>query len=76
MQDLLGEAHDLCVLRESLVALAAPDDEMLLLAWRERIAAEYARRIGEYRRMVQGAYGIWERWRRMLNEELDARGEP
>lgn len=76
VQDLLGEAHDLCVLRESLVAQAAPDDEMLLLAWRERIAAEYGRRIGEYRRMVQGAYGIWERWRRMLDEELDARGEP
>lgn len=72
VQDLLGEAHDLCVLRESLIELAGPGDAEQLAQWKMRLSREYTRRIRTYRRMAVGAWGVWGRWRSMLTGALQA----
>jgi CHAD domain-containing protein len=71
VQDLLGEVHDLDVLWS--VASRAPvfPDAESRMGWQQRIEAERARRIEEYKVKAAGKDSLWQAWR----EELPNRKE-
>jgi CHAD domain-containing protein len=76
MQDLLGEVHDLDVLSETILKLAAAEIEGSGQAWLERIAVERNNRLESYRQLTLGKTNIWHEWRKGLPEgaRLEAAG--
>src|SRR5215469_2933329 len=63
MQDLLGEVHDLDVLRVDLRRESAKLLPVDLTMWLEKIAAERKRRLGEFRLKTSGPNSPWIVWR-------------
>jgi len=62
LQDILGEVHDLDVLRAMIRAHAAiPADECL--RWQKRVAEERQKRLDLYRHKMIGKHSLWHVWR-------------
>jgi len=66
VQDLLGEAHDLDVLAETIARVAGDEPEEVRARWRERIAAERQLRLEEYRELSMGEKRLWQDWKEGL----------
>ena len=62
MQDLLGDVHDLDVLRKALREIGS-SDPVALERWEQVIEAERAQRLRAYRRPTSGAASLWTVWR-------------
>jgi len=61
VQDILGEAHDLDVLRAIIKQKAAGDDE-LRAEWERTIERERAARLQDYREIAVGKNNMWQEW--------------
>jgi CHAD domain-containing protein/HD superfamily phosphodiesterase len=66
LQDLLGEVHDLDVLWNTAVQIAAFPDPENRNRWREKLNQERTRRIARYREKTIGKESLWRRWRAEL----------
>jgi CHAD domain-containing protein len=66
VQDLLGDVHDLDVLKETVEQVAGQESEEVKNGWRERIATERSARLEEYRQLCMGAKGLWLEWKEGL----------
>ena len=62
-QDLLGEVHDLDVLAGTIEKVAGEEPEQSREGWRQRIGAERAARLEEYRQMCMGERRLWQEWK-------------
>jgi CHAD domain-containing protein len=67
MQDLLGELHDLDVLRADIRKHTAKLDEAAVAAWLERIDGERKKRLDEFRSMAADKESRWIVWRAGFN---------
>lgn len=63
MQDLLGDVHDLDVLRSDIKKEAAGLPPAEVAAWMEKIAAERKVRLNEFRAMTSARNSPWLVWR-------------
>lgn len=63
LQDGLGEAHDLDMLRTALARHRPTFDAGARARWRKRIEAERRARLDAYRRLALGGRSVWVRWR-------------
>jgi CHAD domain-containing protein len=74
VQDLLGEIHDLDVLRAMVKEHAAASFVTERGAWEESIERERHERIEKYRRLTLGTTSLWNQWRLGLpsNGEIEA----
>jgi CHAD domain-containing protein len=74
VQDLLGDAHDLDVLKETVESAAVGDAEASRRIWREILARERSERIAAYRQLMVGSTSLWSAWRHALphGERLQA----
>ena len=66
LQDLLGEVHDLDVLKTTIAEVAAADSGEARAAWEERIASERFQRTETYRQLTLGRTSLWQTWRQGL----------
>jgi CHAD domain-containing protein len=66
LQDALGDAHDLDVLRIALRAVRPAFDAALLAGWLERIEQVRRERLKEYHQKTTGKNSLWPAWRRHL----------
>lgn len=66
VQDLLGEVHDLDVLRGELASMHREVPEKARKSWRTRIEFERASRLEEYRRIATTGRTVWSQWRSAL----------
>ena len=66
LQDALGDAHDLDVLRMALRAVRPAFDAAHLLPWFERIEQVRRDRLREYHQNTTGNSSLWCSWRRHL----------
>jgi CHAD domain-containing protein len=66
LQDLLGEVHDLDVLRETLPEAGPAFDTAAQARWNEVIDRERRSRLDEYRREMAGRSALWPIWRSEL----------
>jgi CHAD domain-containing protein len=58
VQDLLGEIHDLDVLRQTSASLGATS-----AAWEQKLSSEREKRLAQYRELMCGAQSLWLAWR-------------
>lgn len=63
MQDLLGDVHDLDVLRTDIKKESAKIPAVEVAAWMEKIAAERKMRLDEFRAMTAAKNSLWLVWR-------------
>jgi CHAD domain-containing protein len=63
MQDLLGELHDLDVLRSTVRRLGANFDALVLAQWLEKIDVERRARLDEFRAKTANGNSPWLIWR-------------
>jgi CHAD domain-containing protein len=63
LQDMLGEIHDLDVLREAVKKSDFLETEDSLKLWQEIIARERHERIETYRQLTLGKTSLWYIWR-------------
>jgi CHAD domain-containing protein len=63
LQDLLGEMHDLHVLRQTALEIHAFRGDEVRHKWREWIQEEIHQRLEIYRRKMQGESPLWQVWR-------------
>ena len=68
LQDLLGEVHDLDVLRDSLPEAGPAFDAEAQDRWHAAIERERQSRLDEYRRAMAGRGALWPDWRAELPE--------
>jgi CHAD domain-containing protein len=73
VQDLLGEIHDLDVVRESVLSVCASADAAALQRWGEVIAAERLQRVQRYAELMSGESSLWRVWRSALPQGKAAR---
>jgi len=73
VQDLLGEIHDLDILRESILSVCAAADPAAQQQWEEIIAAERLQRIQRYSELMSGERSLWRIWRSALPQGKAAR---
>ena len=66
LQDLLGEVHDLDVLKAIAVEVVAFPGVESRDHWREKLNAERAQRIERYREKMVGRQSLWRVWRAEL----------
>jgi len=66
LQDLLGEVHDLDVLREIIKQRATGDIANLLPEWERTIERQRAARLQEYRDAAIGKNSVWREWQQGL----------
>jgi exopolyphosphatase/guanosine-5'-triphosphate,3'-diphosphate pyrophosphatase len=66
LQDFLGEVHDLDVLWNTAVKIAAFPDLDSRSRWREKLAAERSKRVDRYREKMLGKQSLWRVWRAEL----------
>lgn len=73
LQDLLGDIHDLDVLRQTTREIADADLRPELAALELGIAKERSARVRTYRQLTLGTTSLWKRWRLGLptNGEVD-----
>jgi CHAD domain-containing protein len=73
IQDLLGEIHDLDVVRESILSVCASADPAALQHWEEVVAAERMQRVQRYSELMSGERSLWRVWRSALPQGKAAR---
>ncbi len=73
VQDLLGEIHDLDVVRGTLSSIHADADREALQRWEDVLATERGGRIGRYAEMMSGEGSLWQIWRSALPRGKAAR---
>jgi hypothetical protein len=73
IQDLLGEIHDLDVVRESVLSICASAAPAALQRWEEAVAAERLQRINLYSEVMVGESSLWRVWRSALPQGKAAR---
>ena len=66
LQDLLGEVHDLDVLWNMAVEIAAFPDPETKARWRETLNQERSKRLEQYREKMVGRHSLWQVWRAEL----------
>jgi len=66
LQDFLGEIHDLDVLWNTAVQIAAFPDPEHRGRWRAKLNEERAKRIDRYREKMVGKQSLWRVWRAEL----------
>ena len=66
LQDFLGEVHDLDVLWNTAVQIAAFPDLESRTRWRERLTEERNQRLDRYREKMVGQQSLWRVWRAEL----------
>lgn len=66
VQDLLGDIHDLDVLRPLLREAGDAYDADARLRWRQRIAEARRDRLKQYRSLTRNGHSLWDRWRAQL----------
>jgi CHAD domain-containing protein len=66
MQDLLGDVHDLDVLRTLSRRSCADQEPALLAAWLEKIETERRKRLDEFRAKLNDKEFLWLGWRAEL----------
>lgn len=66
LQDLLGEVHDLDVLRETLPEAGPAYDAAMQARWHAALERERQARLDEYRRSMAGRGALWPVWRSEL----------
>jgi CHAD domain-containing protein len=66
LQDFLGEVHDLDVLWNTAVQIAAFPDLESRSRWREMLTAERSKRLVRYREKMVGKRSLWQVWRSEL----------
>lgn len=71
-QDLLGEIHDLDVLRPMLREAGEPYDDAARKRWRQWISAARSERVQQYRARTHGDRSLWLQWRVKLPAEEDS----
>jgi CHAD domain-containing protein len=73
IQDLLGEIHDLDVVRESVLSVCASADPAAQQQWGDVIAAERLQRVQRYSELMSGEQSLWRLWRSALPQGKAAR---
>ena len=73
LQDLLGEVHDLDLLRQTLSQVCADVPSQSRGRWEEILQRERTARIAQYRGMMLGENSLWSRWRSALPRGKAAR---
>jgi CHAD domain-containing protein len=73
VQDLLGEIHDLDVVRESVLSVCASADPAALRPWEELVAAQRLQRVQRYSELMSGENSLWRVWRSALPQGKAAR---
>jgi CHAD domain-containing protein len=63
LQDFLGDIHDLDVLWNTAVHIAAFPDLASRTRWRELVSAERSKRLERYRAKMVGQNSLWRVWR-------------
>ena len=66
VQDLLGEIHDLDIVRESVFSVCASADAEALQKWEEVLGRERLLRIERYSDLMLGENSLWGVWRTAL----------
>ena len=66
LQDLLGDVHDLDVLRAAVEQKGASEPEEARTIWGEQIASERHHRIETYRQLTLGKTSLWQTWQQGL----------
>jgi hypothetical protein len=66
IQDLLGEIHDLDVVRGTVFSLSADAAPEALQRWEDVLRAERLGRIVRYAEMMSGEGSLWQIWRSAL----------
>jgi len=66
LQDFLGEVHDLDVLWNTAVHIAAFPDLESRGRWRQRLTEERSKRLDRYREKMVGKQSLWRVWRAQL----------
>ncbi|MGB9121489.1 MAG: CHAD domain-containing protein [Candidatus Angelobacter sp.] len=73
IQDLLGEIHDLDVVRESVLSICASAAPAARQRWEEAVAAERLQRVNLYSEVMVGESSLWRVWRSGLPQGKAAR---
>ena len=73
LQDFLGEIHDLDVLWNTAVQVAAFPDPESRGRWREKLNLERSKRLGRYRDRTVGKQSLWRVWRAEMPSGLQLR---
>ena len=73
VQDLLGEIHDLDVVRETVFSVCASADPAALQRWEKAVAAERLQRVKHYSELMVGELSLWRVWRSALPQGKAAR---
>ena len=73
VQDLLGEIHDLDVVRETVLSACASADPAALQRWEEVVAVERRQRVNLYSDLMVGQRSLWRVWRFALPQGKAAR---
>jgi CHAD domain-containing protein len=73
IQDLLGEIHDLDIVRESILSVCASAPPAALQRWEEVVAAERLQRVQQYAELMSGESSLWRVWRSALPQGQAAR---
>ena len=71
LQDLLGEAHDLDVLRATLSQTGLELDPAAAQRWRGLVERRRRLRITSYARKMSGPRSLWRVWRRALPSQAE-----
>ncbi len=66
LQDFLGEVHDLDVLWNTAVQIAAFPDLESRARWRQKLTEERNKRLARYREKMVGQQSLWRVWRSEL----------
>jgi CHAD domain-containing protein len=66
LQDILGEVHDLDVLRVILKQKANGEAAELLPEWERTIERQRSARLQEYRELAIGKESVWNKWQQAL----------
>jgi CHAD domain-containing protein len=73
VQDLLGEIHDLDVVRESVLSVCSSAVPQALQRWEEMLGAERLERVERYAELMSGKNSLWLVWRGALPRGQAAR---
>jgi len=66
LQDILGEVHDLDVLREIIKQNVTGEAAALQPEWERTIERQRSARLGDYRELAIGKNSVWQEWQKAL----------